>query len=119
MTEELGVIEGIAKDDSGNYWLSGHNGVVKFDGKEPVAVRENILPEELTYTIEKDSSGGLWVTSETGLYFRRKSADEFIHGLPESINSPANSIIRMDSDHILVGRVNDICIIDLKKFYDE
>jgi hypothetical protein len=115
--EERGVIEGIIKDDDGSYWLSGHKGVVRFDGRNTVTVNENILPEELTYTIEKDSFGGIWVTSETGLYFRKKSSETFIHGLPESINGPANSIIMMDRDHILVGRVNDICIIDLKKFY--
>lgn len=114
----LGVIEGVAKDDSGNYWLSGHNGVVKYDGKKPVVIRESILPNEYTFTIVKDAAGGLWITSETGLYFRRKSTDKFINGLPEELNSPANSIISMDSNRILIGRVNDICIIDLKKFYD-
>jgi ligand-binding sensor domain-containing protein len=113
----LGVIEGITKDDFGVYWLSGHRGVVKYDGKKPVVVRENILPEESTYTIEKDNFGGLWVTSENGLYYRSKGSGSFIHGLPEPINGPANSIIRMDNTHILVGRVNDICIIDLDKFY--
>ncbi len=114
---DLGVIEGVAKDDSGVYWLSGHKGLVKYDGQRPFTVREEILPEEFTYTIENDCHGGLWVTSETGLYFRRNSASGFIHGLPESVNVPANSIIRMDSNHILVGRLNDICLIDLKKFY--
>jgi len=114
----LGVIEGVAKDDSGTYWLSGHNGVVRFNGKTTAAVREDILPDEYTYTIEKDSFGGLWVTSENGLYFKPKTSGTFVNGLPESVNSPANSIMIMDKNHILVGRVNDICIIDLKKFYN-
>lgn len=113
----LGVIEGITKDDSGNYWLSGHRGVLKFDGKTPVPVRENILPQGYTYTIEKDNYGGLWVTSDEGLFFREKGSSAFITGLPEAFNRSANSIILMDRTHILVGRVSDICIIDLDKFY--
>jgi hypothetical protein len=113
----LGVIEGVVKDDSGTYWLSGHRGVIRFDGKKSVPVREAILPDGYTYTIEKDNKGGLWVTSEEGLYFRRKNSEIFINGLPEELNRPANSIILMDSSHILVGRVSDICLIDLNSFY--
>ena len=113
----LGVIEGVTKDDSGVYWLSGHRGIVRFDGINSVPVREDILADGYTYTIEKDNHGGLWVTSEEGLYFRGKNAEKFINGLPEIFNRPANSIAIIDSTHILVGRVSDICIIDLKSFY--
>ncbi len=113
----LGVIEGVTKDDSGVYWLSGHRGVVRFDGINSVPVREDILADGYTYTIEKDSHGGIWVTSEEGLFFRGKNAEKFINGLPEIFNRPANSIAIIDSTHILVGRVSDICIIDLISFY--
>ncbi len=113
----LGVIEGITKDDSGIYWLSGHRGLLRFDGINSVPVRENILPDLYTYTIEKDSFGGIWVTSDEGLYFRRKNSAAFIHGLPQAINVSANSIYLTDSTHLLVGRISDICMIDLKKFY--
>jgi ligand-binding sensor domain-containing protein len=115
----LGVIEGITKDKSGTYWLSGHNGIVRFDGKNAARAYGKMLPQEFTYTIISDTAGGLWVTSETGLYYRGKSSDTFLPGLPESVNSPANSIILMDNRHILTGRVKDICIIDLKKFYNK
>jgi len=114
---DLGVIEGITKDDDGTYWLSGHKGVVKYDLKTPLPVHEKTLPQALTYTIEKDSFGGIWVTSDEGLFFRGKDSPEFVPGLPEAINSSANSIIIMDDTHILAGRVSDICIIDLEKLY--
>ena len=114
-----GVIEGITRGDYGNYWLSGHKGIIRFDGNNSFPVKEDILPVEFTYTLVKDRSGGLWVTSENGLYFRNKTADHFVHGLPEGINQPANSIMVIDADHILVGRINDICIIDLEKFYGD
>jgi ligand-binding sensor domain-containing protein len=113
----LGVIEGITKDNNGTYWLSGHRGILRFDGRNAVPANENILPQGYTYTIEKDSYGGLWVTSEEGLYFRGKSSEIFNHGLPAELNRPANSICIMDSTHLLVGRTSDICLIDLEKFY--
>jgi hypothetical protein len=113
----LGVIEGITKDDSGIYWFSGHKGVLKFDGKTPVSVEENVLSQAFTYTIIKDFFGGLWVTSEEGLFFKGKDSPMFVSGLPDAFNKSANSIISIDSTHILVGRPADICIIDLKKFY--
>jgi hypothetical protein len=114
---KLGVIEGVVKDDNGIYWLSGHNGIVTYDGKSYKPVSEEILPEEFTYTIEKDSRGGIWVTSENGLFYRGKKSDHFTYGLPANINSSANSIFVMDSTRIMVGRIKDVCIIDLKKFY--
>jgi ligand-binding sensor domain-containing protein/anti-sigma regulatory factor (Ser/Thr protein kinase) len=114
----LGVIEGVVKDETGIYWLSGHNGVIKFDGITPVPVKEDVLPDGYTYTIEKDNHGGLWVTSEEGLFFRSNTAKQFVHGLPEALNSSANSIYSLDSTQLLVGRLSDICIIDLKKFYE-
>jgi hypothetical protein len=114
---DLGVIEGVTKDEDGKYWLSGHKGVIIYDFITILPVYDSVLPQALTYTIEKDSYGGIWVTSEEGLFFRGKDSPDFVHGLPEVINSSANSIIIMDNAHILIGRVSDICIIDLKKFY--
>jgi len=114
---DLGIIEGVLRLDYGKYLLSGHHGLIEFDGKNPIPLREEILPDVFTYTIEKDISGGIWVTSDDGLYFRAKSSERFVHGLPESINKAANSISIIDKTHILVGRGYDICIIDLDKFY--
>jgi ligand-binding sensor domain-containing protein len=114
---DLGVIEGIAKDTDGVYWLSGHNGIIRFDGRNPIVVKEDILPRGYTYTIEKDSFDGMWVTSEEGLFVKKKGEKSFVAGLPDAINRSANSISVMDNNRILIGRISDICIIDLKKFY--
>ncbi len=115
----LGVIEGAVREDSGKCWLSGHKGLVLFDGAHFQQIRDSVIPQTYTYTIDKDSRGGLWVTSEEGLYFKYKDSKSFIHAIPESINKPANSLIVMDSSSVLVGRTTDICIIDLKKFYSK
>lgn len=113
----LGVVEGAVRENDGKYWLSGHKGLVFFDGLNFFHYRDSVMPQAYTYTIDKDSRGGLWVTSEEGLFFKAGNSDRFIHGLPESINKSANSLIMMDSSSLLIGRTTDICIIDLDKFY--
>ncbi|MBA4321200.1 MAG: hypothetical protein C0408_00135 [Odoribacter sp.] len=114
----LGVIEGVTREENGKFLLSGHKGLIRFDGINSAPVRESILPDGYTYTLEKDSLGGVWVTSEEGLYFRKKDSETFIHGLPVEINVSANSICQTDNSHIVVGRISDVCLIDLKKFYE-
>jgi hypothetical protein len=113
---KFGVIEGIVKGADNKYWLSGHRGLYLLDGKKIEHFHDAVLPQTFTYTIEKDSLGGLWITSEEGLFYRDESG-RFSHGLPENINKPANSIIKMSNSMLLVGRTTDICIIDLNKFY--
>jgi hypothetical protein len=114
----LGVIEGIVKDDSGFYWMSGQNGVVRYYGVSSVKVIDDVLPEFYTYTIEKDRSGGIWVSSEEGLFFKGREERNFSHGIPAPFNKPANSVKILDRSHLLVGRITDFCIIDLDKFYN-
>ncbi len=115
--ESLGVIEGIVSCGNGKYWLSGHKGLMLFDEKQTIHVTDSVLPQSLTYTLDFDSHGGLWVTSEEGLFYKNSNSAKFIHGLPETANQPANSLIVMDSSYLLVGRTTDICIINLEKFY--
>lgn len=112
------VIEGILRDDEGKLWLTGEKGIFTFDGRTFTPFRDTLVADGNNYTMVKDSRGGIWFTSEEGLFFREKSAPGLRHGLPENINTAANSIILMDEDHILTGRMTDICIIDLKAFYN-
>jgi len=114
----LGVIEGVIKDDSGFYWLSGHHGLLKYDRRKITQIKDNTLPGGYTYTLEKDHYGGIWVTSEEGLFYKSSTSRNFVHGLPGDMNKPANSILLMDRSHLIVGRVSDICIIDLDRFYE-
>lgn len=114
--DSLGVVEGIAKEGKDKYWLSGHRGVLFLDGNKPVKIEDKILPQTFTYTLERDSLGGLWITSEEGLFYRDNSG-KISTGLPANVNMPANSIIKMNSSRLLVGRTTDICILDLRKFY--
>ncbi|MBK9391986.1 MAG: histidine kinase, partial [Bacteroidetes bacterium] len=116
--DNLGVVEGIVKDDSGFYWMSGHKGLVRYFDNKSVKVADQVLPDFFTYKLEKDKYGGIWVTSEEGLFFRGRDNKNFSHGLPLSINKPANVISIPDGSHLIVGRITDICLIDIDKFYN-
>lgn len=115
--DKLGVIEGIVRDDEGFYWMSGHKGLYKYDGVNIIKAEDKILPKAYTYTVEKDRFGGIWVSSEEGLFFKGKSDVNFRHGIPQSVNQPANVVKLLDSSHLLVGRITDICLVDLDRFY--
>jgi len=114
----LGVIEGIESDDNGGYWLSGEKGIVHFDGRNSVPLTDSIMPAGYTFTMTKDNRGGLWITADEGLFFKGSSSTGLRYGLPEELNTSANSIIAIDSSRILVGRMTDVCIIDITKFYN-
>lgn len=115
--KDMGVIEGIVKDNDGFYWLSGHRGLVKMYSDRIEKVDDHVLPDFFTYTIEKDISGGLWVSSEEGLFYKKSGDKVFRHGLPEEINRPANAVRIINKSYLLAGRITDICLIDLDKFY--
>lgn len=115
--DRYGVIEGIVRDSTDRYWLSGHKGMVLFDICKNIHHADTLWPQTMTYTLEKDPHGGLWVTSDEGLFFKAKNSEDFVLALPRSSNRPANSIMLMDSVNLLVGRSGDLCIINLEKFY--
>jgi ligand-binding sensor domain-containing protein len=112
-----GIVEGIVRETEDSYWLSAGRGVVFLDRGNATRIRDTLVSSGYNFTMVRDGKGGVWVTSEEGLFFKRGSSTVFAHGLPESINTSANSIVMMDSSRIMVGRMTDICIIDLGKFY--
>ncbi|HEX2975484.1 MAG TPA: histidine kinase [Bacteroidales bacterium] len=114
--DSLGVPEGIIREAEGKYWISGQRGLAFLDNGKGTKIHDKMLPQAFTFVLERDSLGGLWITSEEGLYHRDFSG-KTSQGLPERINSPANSIYRINNSTLLVGRTTDICIIDIKKFY--
>jgi len=115
--DDLGVIEGITKDKSGIYWFSGHKGVVRFDGPDIFRVQDKILPQSWTYNIETDSLGGIWVSSDEGLFCKKYSDAHFSPGLPPDLNRPAGTLKILNKSTLLVGRGGDICLIDLAGYY--
>ncbi|MFN2337021.1 MAG: histidine kinase, partial [Bacteroidales bacterium] len=114
---DYGIAEGIARDHDGNYWIAGHYGVVHFDGKDFVPFRSAPAPAEMVWGVVCDYMGNIWSAGSDGLFICDPDEPVFIKALPDEKNLPANVIRDLGDRRLLVGRMMDICIIDLEKYY--
>jgi len=114
---EYGIAEGIARDHDGNYWLAGHYGVVFFDGNNFVPFRSDSAPAERVWGVVCDYRGNIWSAGSDGIHICNPDEPAFNLALPEEYNLPANVIRDLGDRRLLVGRMMDICIIDLEKYY--
>jgi len=114
---DYGIAEGIARDHDGNYWIAGHYGVVFFDGTNFVPFRSAPAPVEMVWGVVCDYQGNIWSAGSDGIFICDPDEPVFNEGLPDEINLPANVIRDIGERRLLVGRMTDICIIDLEKYY--
>jgi ligand-binding sensor domain-containing protein len=114
---EYGIVEGIARDHEGNYWLAGHYGIVYFDGKNFVPFRSAPAPAEMMWAVICDHKGNIWSAGSDGLFICNPDEPVFNEALPDEVNLPAYVIRDLGDHRLIVGRMMDICIIDLDKYY--
>lgn len=114
---EMGVAEGFARTDKGNHWIAGHYGLRVFDGKTFTAVIDINGPTEFVWGLVKDYMGNIWAAGGEGVFIC--SPDSLTTGpaLPQKDNLPANVIRDMGGRRLIVGRMTDVCIIDLEEYY--
>ena len=115
---DLGIVEGITRDFHGNYWLAGHYGIVFFDGKSFTPFRSAPAPAEMVWGLITDYRGNIWSAGSDGIFFNNPDRPGFIPALPEALNLPANVIRDLGDHRLLIGRMLDLCIIDLDKYYN-
>jgi ligand-binding sensor domain-containing protein len=113
----LGIVEGVARDNDGNYWLAGHYGVVFFDGKNFVPFRSAPAPAEMVWGVVCDFKGNIWSVGSDGLFVCNPDEPVFNEALPEEVNLPANVIRDIGGNRLLIGRMMDIILIDLDRYY--
>ena len=114
---DYGIAEGIARDHAGNYWIASHYGVVFFDGTNFVPFRSASAPAERVWGVVCDYHGNIWSAGSDGLFICDPDDPLFNQVLPDEINLPANVIRDLGDRRLIVGRMMDICIIDLEKYY--
>jgi len=114
-----GIVEGVVRDHNGNHWLAGHYGLVFFDGSNFVPCHSAPAPAEMAWGVVCDYMGNIWSVSSDGLIIFNPDEPIFRDALPPEINLPANVIRDMGDRKLLVGRMMDICIIDLDKYYSK
>lgn len=112
-----GIVEGIARDHNGNYWLAGHYGIVFFDGSNFVPFHSASAPAERVWGVVCDHMGNIWSAGSDGLMICNPDEPVLREALPQGVNLPANVIRDMGDRRLLVGRMMDICLIDLDKYY--
>jgi ligand-binding sensor domain-containing protein len=110
---DLGVVEGITRDFHGNYWLAGHYGIVFFDGKTFTPFRSAPAPAEMVWGIISDFKGNIWSAGSDGIFLNNTDKPGFMPALPEESNLPATVIRDLGDHRLIIGRMLDICIIDL------
>ncbi len=118
-TPGLGVAEGIARDNYGNYWIAGHLGIILFDGKRFTPFRAAPAPVEMVWGIIKDYNGNIWSAGSDGVFICDPDKPSFTAALPDEVNRPANVIRDLGDHRLLVGRMLDLCVIDLEKYYND
>lgn len=114
---DYGIAEGIVRDHYGHYWIAGHYGVVFFDGKNFVPFRSAPAPAEMAWGVVCDYMGNIWTAGSDGIFICDPDEPVFSEALPDAINLPANVIRNLGDKRLLIGRMMDICIIDLEKYY--
>jgi len=112
-----GIVESVARDHEGHYWLAGHYGVVYFDGKNFIPFRSSPAPAEMVWGVVCDHMGNIWSAGSDGLYICDPNEPVFDRALPEEVNLPASVIRDLGNHRLIIGRMMDICIIDLDKYY--
>ncbi|MRR19773.1 hypothetical protein EG827_06230, partial [bacterium] len=112
-----GIPEGIVRDHNGNYWIAGHYGMVFFDGENFIPFRSTPAPVEMMWGVVCDYMGNIWSAGSDGIFICDPDEPLFRDALPDEINLPANVIRDLGDRRLIVGRMMDICIIDLEKYY--
>jgi len=112
-----GIVEGIARDHEGHYWLAGHYGIVFFDGKNFVPFRSAPAPVEMVWGVVCDYMGNIWSAGSDGVFICNPDEPAFDHALPDRVNLPANVIRDLGDHRLIIGRMTDICLINLDKYY--
>ncbi len=117
----------IIQDDDGFMWFGTHDGLNRYDGYsfkifKPDFQKENSIPSNLIYSLEKDQNGNLWIgTTGEGLVLFDRAKEKFTtykNSNEDSKSISSNNIVNLykDSENKLwIGTRNGLNMIDLKK----
>lgn len=103
----------ITRDKQGILWLVGR-GLTSFDGTRFFNFDPAKLPFGSSACIEADSIGNIWIGGPDGLFVY--DGKTFAPVFPDGKNPQVNAIINMDNQNLLVGRFDDIVMVNLPKF---
>ena len=113
-----GYVMGISYDQKGYYWFVTSKTVLRFKDNDFYYFDQEKVPIKDGFTTDVDSTGNVWLGGFEGLFYYSYAKDSFIHVLPGALNDVVKFIKVMNKDQLLVGRINDLVIIDLNKLFN-
>ena len=111
----------IGKDKNDEYWLGSFQGLSKLNlqtkGIQTYTKESNKLPSDGVISIAKDSRGNMWFGSRNGLLTYDYEKDSIFNISPD-LNTDISFLIPIDEDHLMLGALNGLYVLDLNKFYE-
>lgn len=117
----LRYLEAIERDRNQILWLISHFGLAKFDGKDFQHYFKGEHLEDGFNCVFRDFKENLWFGSHSGLYFHDYHAEIPSRIVPEDISELRGSIkfiSAIDSSYLLLGMLDRVVLLDLKRFYE-
>ncbi|HKK61626.1 MAG TPA: histidine kinase, partial [Bacteroidales bacterium] len=110
-------IRSISYHPDGYYWFGSFHGIARHDDENYRFYSSDYIQIKNTYSSDIDSIGNAWFGALEGLFYYDEKSDDFIPALPESENEVVKFVKVMDKDRILVGRLKDLLIINIHKYF--
>lgn len=119
-----GEIQTFFQDDSGFMWIGGRNSLLRYNAYEyqEILIQEGDKPPQVSpqYTTQifQESSGRIWVTSHSGLFWFDADREVLIRaapetGLPEPVYAEnVHSINQLSSGQLLIGLNNGFAVVN-------
>lgn len=117
-----GYVFSMALEKSGVYWLGGSNMLSRYDADRQQWTEYSVVNKKLEarglFDLTLDNRGTLWIATFTaGLTYLDTRRDTVrIVAAPE-LREPVYAVTQMDSDHLLIGSLRNLYVMDLKAWY--
>lgn len=127
LTEKEGLniksyIFSMALERSGVYWFGGGRMLTRYDTAQKKWMEYSLLNKKLKarglLDLEFDNRGTLWVATVTqGLSYLDARRDTVRNVEAPELREPTNSVMQLDQDHLLIGSLQNLYVMDLKAWH--
>lgn len=110
----------MGKDRKEDYWLGSFQGLSRLNLKtrtiQTYTRKNNKLPSDGVVSITKDSRNNMWFGSRNGLLTYDYEKDSIFNISPD-LNMDISFLIPIDDDHLMLGAVDGLYVLDLVDYY--
>lgn len=111
------------KDREGQYWFGSIYGLSRFDFDQNTfynyTKQNGNLDAEGIITIFTDATGNIWFGSTSGLWTYHYETDRLVPVATSELNTRIHVLEQLDDHHLLIGAMEGLYILDLKKYRSE